>query len=365
MNERRYDKIRLDFFGTKFLFQMQHHACSTNNARTSRRELVTVHRQHILDRSRIYNMSKVDDYAVLTLTIPPSSAFPKPATHTLYLRPHAPKIPTETDSRSLFIVNVPIDSTAAHFRAVFVSLIGAGRFESITFGHDKQTPSAPGQVTAAVPKKGKKRKRAVEEDFTEADVKLPPVWDRELRRSGSTAVATFVDQKSVEAALKAVRKLHKSHPKQGEWPVWGKGVEDTVPALGSARYLTHHKMRYPDPAILQANVDAFMTDWNRREEGKAQLAKRQRNVPDEDGFITVTRGGRTGPARMEDAETKRLEMEEKERKKREELSEKPFYRFQLREIRKAEQAELVKRFEEDKTRLLSMKEKRGKFKPER
>ena len=61
----------------------------------------------------------------------------------------------------------------------------------------------------------------------------------------------------------------------------------------------------------------------------------------------------------------RMVAQKEERKKREELSEKPFYRFQLREIRKAEQAELVKRFEEDKTRLLSMKEKRGKFKPER
>jgi ribosomal RNA-processing protein 7 len=37
----------------------------------------------------------------------------------------------------------------------------------------------------------------------------------------------------------------------------------------------------------------------------------------------------------------------------------------MREIRKAEQAELVKRFEEDKARLLSMKEQRGKFRPER
>jgi ribosomal RNA-processing protein 7 len=79
----------------------------------------------------------------------------------------------------------------------------------------------------------------------------------------------------------------------------------------------------------------------------------------------VSRGGRTGPARLHDAEAKKLEMEEKEKKRREELSEKPFYRFQMREIRKAEQAELVKRFEEDKARLLSMKEQRGKFRPER
>jgi ribosomal RNA-processing protein 7 len=312
----------------------------------------------------MFKMSKIGDYAILPLAIAPSTS-PTPTTHTLYLRPHAPKIPTEDDSRSLFVVNVPVDSTPAHFRAVFVSLIGAGRFESITFEHDKQKPSAPSQAIEVAAKRGKKRKRAVDEDVSEVDTQLPPVWDRELRRSGSTAIVVLVDETSAEAALKAVRKLHKSSEKEGKWPVWGEGVEGKVPALGSARYLTHHKMRYPDAATLQANVDALMTDWNRREEEKARLAKRQRNVPDEDGFVTVTRGGRVGPARMHDAEAKRLEMEEKEKKKKAELSEKPFYRFQMREIRKAEQAELVKRFEEDKARLQGMKEKRGKFVPER
>ncbi|PSS20610.1 hypothetical protein M430DRAFT_236005 [Amorphotheca resinae ATCC 22711] len=311
-------------------------------------------------------MSKIGDYTVLPLTLPPTTAYPKPARHTLYLRPHAPKIPSESDARSLFVVNVPVDSTPAHFRAVFTKLIGAGRLESMTFEHEKVQPSAPSQAVEVVSTKGKKRKRAANEGSAQADTELPQLWDRELRKSGSSAVVVLVDQKSVESALKAVRKLHKSSAAEEEkWPVWGEGVEDKVPALGSRRYLTHHKMRYPDPATLQANVDAFMTEWNRKEEEKARLAKRQRNVPDEDGFVTVTRGGRTGPARMEEAEAKRLEMEEKERKKKQELTEKPFYRFQLREIRKQEQAQLIQQFEEDKKRLMGMKEKRGKFIPER
>jgi ribosomal RNA-processing protein 7 len=55
-------------------------------------------------------------------------------------------------------------------------------------------------------------------------------------------------------------------------------------------------------------------------------------------------------------------MEEKERKKREEMGD--FYRFQTREKRKAEQGELLKRFEEDRRRVEAMKEKRGRFRPE-
>lgn len=311
-------------------------------------------------------MSKIGDYIILPLSLPPTTAYPTPATHTLYLRPHAPKIPTESDSRSLFIVNVPADSAPAHFKSVFASLIGAGRVEDVRFEHEKQNNSAqtPSRTLEVVNKKekNKKRKRGAEEP-AEVDTELPQIWDRELRRSGSTAVVVLVDEKSVESALKAVRKLHKSKSKDGEWPFWGQGAEGKVPALGSTRYLTHHKMRYPDTAVLQKSVDAFMTAWNFREEEKARLAKRQRNVPDEDGFVTVTKGGRTGPAKREEVERKQAELKEKERKKREEMGD--FYRFQMRERRKAEQGELVKQFEVDKKRVEAMKEKRGRFRPER
>jgi len=301
-------------------------------------------------------MSKIGDYVILPITLPPTAAYPKPATHTLYLRPHAPKIPTETDSRSLFVVNVPVDSTPMHFKAVFADLIQTGRFESIIFENDKHKPP-PSQALETTYKKGKKRKRNAEE----ADTELPQTWDRELRRSGSTAVITLVDEKSVESTLKAIRKLHKSS-KDNKWPIWGSGIESKIPSLGSARYLAHQKMRYPDPIALQANVDAFMTRFNEKEEERARAEKRKRNVPDEDGFVTVTRGGRVGPARKEGAEAKRREMEEKERKKREEMGD--FYRFQMRERRKQEQGELVKGFEEDRRRVESMKEKRGRFRPE-
>jgi ribosomal RNA-processing protein 7 len=314
-------------------------------------------------------MSKIGEYTILPLAIPPTPAYPKHTTHTLYLRPHAPKIPTENDKRSLFVVNVPIDSTAAYFRAIFASLIGAGRVEDVTFERGLRSV-VPGREVAVVGKAGKKRKRDMESTEGNGDKELPQIWDRELRKSGSTAVVVLVDAKSVESALKAIRKLHKSskRDKDSPWPVWGEGIEgkkSEVPKLGSARYLAHQKLRYPDETALKLNVDAFMTEFNRKEEEKVKREKRMRNVPDEDGFVTVTRGGRTGPARSEEAEQKRKELEEKEKKKREELQGAGFYRFQVREQRKAEQGELVRRFEEDRKKVGAMKEKRGRFRPER
>ena len=311
-------------------------------------------------------MSKIGEYVILPVSIPPTPAYPKNTTHTLYLRPHAPKIPTPSDERSLFIVNVPIDSTAAHFRAVFAALVGAGKVEDVTFDHERKA-AVPSKEVAVVGKASKKRKRGPEAAADGAATELPQIWDRELRRSGSTAVVVFVDAKLVELVLKAVRKLHKSSKKEKEspWLVWGEGLEEKLPKLGSARYLAHHRLQYPDAAVLRMNVDAFMTEFNRKEEEKAKREKRMRNLPDEDGFVTVTRGGRTDPARTEEAEQKKREMEERERKKREELQSAGFYRFQVREQRKAEQGELVKKFEEDRKRVGAMKEKRGRFRPER
>jgi ribosomal RNA-processing protein 7 len=199
------------------------------------------------------------------------------------------------------------------------------------------------------------------EERKEETPELPQTRDREIRRSGSTAIVVLVDEKSVESALKAVRKLHKSGKAKG-WPIWGNGTDGKVPQLGSARYISYHKLRYPDTQTLQQNVNAYMTAFNHAEEERTRLAKRQRNVPDEDGFVTVTRGGRSGPARIEDAERVRREKEEADRKKKESMGD--FYRFQMRERRKAEQGELVKRFEEDRRKVEGMRARRGKFRPE-
>lgn len=282
----------------------------------------------------------IADYTTLPILLPQSttlSSLPKRATHTLYLRPHAPKIPTESDARSLFIVNVPIDSTAAHFRAVFANVVGAGKFEDITFEGERKEQTKAIQIREPEKKSNKKRKRGgeEEEDLEVLDTRLPEIWDREIHPSGSSAVAVFVDQKSVELVLKAIKKLHKAS--SPAWPVWGEGVGSKVPALGSARYMAHHALRYPDKLALQAHVDSFMEAFNNKEVREAEEAKRRRNEPDEDGFVTVTRGGRTGPARQEEAERKRVELEEKQKKEREERERSGFYRWQVRERRKEEQ----------------------------
>src|SRR5450432_1935924 len=182
---------------------------------------------------------KFGEFSILPMSIPPLPAFPVKTTHCLYLRKHSPKIPTANDARSLFLVNVPIDSTEAHFRSIFITLVGAGRFVSITFENERRivAPSPAGDDF----NKGRnlKRKRGGDENVAASDAgELPKVWDRDLHQSGSTAIVLMADEKSADAVLKALRKLHKS----GQYPIWGSGVEEKVPKLGSQRYLTHHTL---------------------------------------------------------------------------------------------------------------------------
>ncbi|KAF3809158.1 Ribosomal RNA-processing protein 7 [Colletotrichum gloeosporioides] len=307
--------------------------------------------------------SQGDGFVLLPVKIPALPSCPVNAVHEIRVRRNAPKIPTEIDDRSLFLKNVPVDSTEAHFRQVFAALVGPGRFEGIAFEDERKAATAidPAQAVK-VSNFGKKRKRGeqeAEERAKEEEVaRLPDIWTRRLRKSGSSAIVLLADDKSVELVLKAIKKANKSK----KYPVWGEGVSEDLPELGSQWISTHLQLSRCDKVATQKSVHAFFNVFNRKEKEAQEMAKRLRNEPDEDGFVTVTRGGRAAPASKNEAEEARQKMVDKAAKKKSETTD--FYRFQMRERRKAEQAALMQRFDEDRKKVDAMREKRGKFRPE-
>jgi len=307
------------------------------------------------------------EFSVLPIAIPPLPSFPRAVTHYIYVRRNAPKVPTADDSRRLFLTNVPVDSTELHLRSLFASLVGAGRFESATFGDQRKdsespvdaAPLAAARLLAAHGNKKRKREdvEAAERAKEEKAAALPKTWSRALHPTGSTAVVQLADNKSVEQVFKAIAKLHKSK-KYPSWP-----SPEQVPKLGSAWLKSHNVLTYPSREILQSAIDSFSTMFARREQEAAEIAKRLRNEPDEDGFVTVSKGvSRTTPAsRIEAEEAKRKMLERMEKKRLETTN---FYMFQQRERQKEEQAELLKKFEEDRQKVFEMRAKRGRFVPE-
>ena len=171
----------------------------------------------------------IKDYHILPLHLPVLPSYPKSATHYVYLRPHEPKTPMPSDRRTLFLVNVPIDSTSQHLRHLFTTQLSAGEVEGVKF-EGMRSKSKPAVAPAKSSTSGRKRKRAGHGGETE----WPELWNRELRMPGSTALLVFKETNGVERALKAVKRL------KGESVEWVEVLNDEedqeeVPPLGSKR----------------------------------------------------------------------------------------------------------------------------------
>lgn len=267
-------------------------------------------------------------------------------------------MPTEDTPREVFLVNAPTDATEAHIKSLFADQLGGARVEDVDF-EDARVVKGIRAPVRHDGKRGKKRKRHDDvgaQEMGEEVGLLPEVWDRELHRSGGTAVVRFVDQASAQVALREAKRAIKN----GKDITWGAGLEGKLPPLGSARYLAHHKLRYPDPAVLQESVDNFMEAFSAQEAERTRQLAKQRSMPDEDGFVTVTRGGRVGPAREEEAKAKEEELKKREKNRVKD----DFYRFQVREKKKEAAKDLVRGFEEDRRKVEEMRKRRGRIRPE-
>lgn len=193
--------------------------------------------------------SQIAGYSVLPIALPPLPSFPREATHYLYLSPHQPKNPEPKAERSLFLVNLPFTSTEIHIKSLLSKQLGlpAGRIEEVRFDgkgaqNEQQNGSAVG--LQALPAKGKKRKRGNKGSKSGEieGAELPSTWDRELLMGNLTAVVLFIDKSSADAVMKAAKKAKTENLK----PVWGEGLEDKVPPLGSARnFHTFTITRFP------------------------------------------------------------------------------------------------------------------------
>lgn len=106
-------------------------------------------------------------WSTLPISMPSLPSFPHETTHYIRLRRNTPLFPTPLDSRTLFLKNVPIDSTNAHIRDIVTQLIGAGRVERVAFPNVEEDISRKAgfdpESTVRVIKIGGKRKRGDEE----------------------------------------------------------------------------------------------------------------------------------------------------------------------------------------------------------
>nr|XP_033785886.1 ribosomal RNA-processing protein 7 homolog A [Geotrypetes seraphini] len=129
---------------------------------------------------------------------------------------------------------------------------------------------------------------------------------------------------------------------------------------GIKKWISDYATTLVNPGELQMEVDAFMQNHDKRIAEEEKKAEEEEGVPDEEGWVKVTRKGRRpGIPRTEAANLRTLEREKKKRARKELLN---FYAWQHRESKREHIAQLRKKFEEDKQKIALMRAQR-KFRP--
>ncbi|XP_048755799.2 ribosomal RNA-processing protein 7 homolog A-like [Ostrea edulis] len=149
----------------------------------------------------------------------------------------------------------------------------------------------------------------------------------------------------------------KSHPYDN---ILNLSPEDAPIITGINKWQMDYENNVCNTQKLQTEIDKFMEAYDEEQEREKNLALEQEGMPDEEGWVKVTRHGKNkGAPRTETMERK---VTAKDKRKQTEKELRNFYAFQMRESKRDSIAELRKKFEEDKQRISLMKASR-KFRP--
>ncbi|KAI8812237.1 ribosomal RNA-processing protein 7-domain-containing protein [Cladochytrium replicatum] len=340
---------------------------------------------------------------VTQLTPAPTKIIP---THYMYFKQHTVKTskkknsnetededPLLPEGRTLFVVNIPVDTTQMHLQRIFRrcgTICRVVLHDRVTIGGDplEQDESVQkgkaGRVVKAPEIVDRSSGHPVSNPGGSGCDASAGFRLRDLVRSGSNAHVVFVEEDAVERAL-IMRKRRR---------VWSDrkiNTEDDAPEPNSDKvrkeespllegfelWISEYIAARPPLSQLQTKVDSYIQSFEEAEAKRRAEVLAIRNVPDEDGFVTVVRRGRrntnrdgqgavvkaaraVGLKRSLMGEDDDEEAKKRKRRKQQELVN--FYRFQLRETKRNDLAELRRKFEEDKKRIAALRANR-KFKP--
>lgn len=225
----------------------------------------------------------MSDYTPIPLQIGNNSV------HTIFARP------SNDEKRSVFVTNLPLDTTEDNIRDVCKAL---------------------GNV----------------------------VLDEYVLQGRRHGLISLVDESAAQRFLQKARKLDK----KSTLITW-----DQYGPKGAEGYLARHYAKFPSEEDLQEKVDEYMELFAEHELQEQLEAERAAEIVDADGFRLVVNKGRKRLADIPQPAVK---------PKKRSLEKSDFYRFQLRESRKTEMSDLLKRYQADKEKVEQLKQQR-KFRP--
>ena len=292
--------------------------------------------------------TKIGDFLVLTIS------YSLQVTHYLYIRAHASRTASDdlpTD-RTLFLVNVPPDSTERELTTLFSA---CGTIDKVKFGGQEALPELDDDFTSSDEEdkpNAEENNMMQEDEDTKKTLKnikrykkqlplkvmpLPTVALRHMRRTGGTAHIVFTSAQGLSAAL-SLPSTPTSDKARLAWPRF-KAASAAEPSG-----LTHYKAKYralrPPLAAVREHADSSMEVFEYQQalaNKRNSKYKKGEAIVDEDGFTLVTRGGAYGQTLGGGVgvASKRFMEEIKgggsKRKKKKMASKEGFYAFQTRE----------------------------------
>ncbi|ODV83958.1 hypothetical protein CANARDRAFT_29428 [[Candida] arabinofermentans NRRL YB-2248] len=291
----------------------------------------------------VTSIQQIKGYTVLPVQLEPSKHVQK-SYHYLYLKKHVIKNQPESQTRSLFLVNLPINSNFATIKKLFSDVaIGCiiESFESTQYEDPKSVINYDVEVDLS---------RLTNEE-------LVPTEDTSNQRIPvGCGIVTFLDRSGLNLALTSIKKLVSSN--NIKYPSWRISEDE---ATGTVRFTKSKKL---NSEALSEEVSKSLQEFQQRELAAKEDLSTIKSLVDEDGFTLVVGSHRKTKNGILGSSKKAIDLEKNEAalKKMKKKEKQDFYRFQIRERKKLEMNELLNKFKEDQERVRVMKEKR-RFRP--
>ena len=252
---------------------------------------------------------KFQDFNVLNLEMPGS------AIHAMYLKEHSTRVKLDhlPDGRTLFVLNLPVDANFKVLKKIFEN---CGTLEKLVLKEKSEFGFSPQQFPL---------------------------------KSGTNAHLIFKEDDAIEKIMEITENII--------YPI------DASQPQGIEKWIQEYLDMIPDSQSLRKSIDKELLEFEEMERQVKLKTLESRNLPDKDGFVTVTRKGRRNTNKDESgAIISAIDPRELKNVKPKEKVLVDFYRFQKRESKKTALQELKNKFEQDKLKIQKLKESR-KFKP--
>ncbi|OUM51946.1 hypothetical protein BVG19_g1091 [[Candida] boidinii] len=300
-------------------------------------------------------LSKIETikgFSVLAVKLenPKSYKTQDPVYNYIYLKKHTTSTVSSSQTRSLFLVNLPIDTTLPQIKKIFQDVaIGAivESFQSNDYYDSHQI--GINELNIDISKLSNEDIGGMEQDSKDNsnnNSKIPL----------GCGIVTFLDKNGLNLALQSIKKIISSGK---NIPIWPKDLQ----ATGTERYINNYRSKIMDSETLETESAESVLEFARKEQEAKDEIDSMKTITDEDGFTMVVGSHRKTKTGIMGSLKKTNEIEkEKALKKMKRKEKQDFYRFQIREKKKQEMNHLLAKFKEDQEKVKEMKEKR-RFRP--